>query len=1181
MKKKIEQLLNGKFEYEQPGLLFSSEKLFITLKAGETRRGELYLGTENNERIRGYITSSHRRLVPGLGKFSGTTVCLPYGADGVGMEPGQRVEGWLCFTTNVGEYRLPFVIEAEKVQMRTSAGAVENLEDFREIARGDFREAHRLFTDKSFHTVIDCAENRDRALYAGLSRQPVTYQNLEEFFVGRGDKEPVNISLAREERSFYSVKESSRESFVVQRSGWGHLRLEVSSRGDFLEVPRRVVTDEDFIGSTYEVSYIIRKEKLGKGNQFGEIVVQSPYQKLTYRVTASRGSQVQVNVNSREKRNRLSLLRDFVEYRMGDMDAKTWAGSCHFTLNQLREEGCAYPEYRLFEAYLLYAEDRKEEAAALLKSYQKSLFSREDLEQAGVYLYLCTVTGLYRDWDQALKKIRKFYMEKPDSFFLAWVLIQMDREYSNTPSRTARLLEELFERGCRSPLLYAEAWNCVSRELSLLHRLSRFWIQVFLFAARRGRLTDELVMRIAYLSGYEKSYNESLYQVLSMGYEEFPTDDTLEAICKYVMKGNPRRTEYFRWFSLAVERGIRITRLYEYYVETLDTSYQRGLPKPLLMYFTYNDNTLGDAKKAFVYASVISHRDQERGTYENYKESMAEFAARKLAEGRISEDYAVLYQEFMSEPRTQAEASAIAGKLFTFRLYCDDPKIRQIIVRHSQMDREEAYPCVQGVGYPRIYTEDAAILFQDDKQRRYASTVEYNLVRLMDEREILPRVLEKGAEDPGVLLHFCESTAVSRENLGIFKKAAEHSAFSPEYRDSVRKKLLDYYAAHAWQEDLDGELKNLDYREYVRVDRRKLLEVLIGRGFFAQAMGLVEEFGCEGIDDGSLLKLTSRMILRCEMAEDDELAALASEIYRKGKYDEVTLSYLMKYRFGPIDEMLSIWKSARGFEMDTYDLEERILGLLMLAGDYRKEGEEVLSSYMDQVGRKRVMGAYLTHLAYGMLVKELPWDDFMRSTLFYAWEDEWTMDRICRIALLYVLSREKKLDDKRQKLEEELLKEFAGAGMAFAFFGMLKAELLSPYQLDDKTIVECHAHPDSQVTLFYALDTGLGMPAEFKSEPLHSMYEGIFVKTFTLFYGETLRYYFRITHNGRTKKTSERTVAMNRVEGAPMSKYQLLNQMLSARKLGKDAEVMEKLRQYLRREQYMKEMFVLDMEEEG
>ena len=41
----------------------------------------------------------------------------------------------------------------------------------------------------------------------------------------------------------------------------------------------------------------------------------------------------------------------------------------------------------------------------------------------------------------------------------------------------------------------------------------------------------------------------------------------------------------------------------------------------------------------------------------------------------------------------------------------------------------------------------------------------------------------------------------------------------------------------------------------------------------------------------------------------------------------------------------------------------------------------------------------------------------------------------------------------------------------------------------------------------------------------------------------------------------------------------MLNQILCARKLEKDSEVIKKLRQYLRQERYVKEMFVMNVEE--
>ena len=55
----------------------------------------------------------------------------------------------------------------------------------------------------------------------------------------------------------------------------------------------------------------------------------------------------------------------------------------------------------------------------------------------------------------------------------------------------------------------------------------------------------------------------------------FSGKNLVDSICKYIMKGQPGKKEYFRWYALAVEQDIRITRLYEYYIETMP----RGVSK--------------------------------------------------------------------------------------------------------------------------------------------------------------------------------------------------------------------------------------------------------------------------------------------------------------------------------------------------------------------------------------------------------------------------------------------------------------------------------------------------------------------------------------------------------------------------------------------------------------------------
>mgnify|MGYP000340967792 CR=1 FL=1 len=149
------------------------------MKAGETKRGEVYVGTEDNQKIRGYVTSSSRRVVPGMDHISGTTVRLPLGIDTVGLAPGENLKGWLCFTTNIGEARLPFEIEIEKEEIRSFSGVVGNLDEFVKVARDDFKEAFRIFKDASFTRILENEDQKIQTLYYGLSRQPVTYQHLE------------------------------------------------------------------------------------------------------------------------------------------------------------------------------------------------------------------------------------------------------------------------------------------------------------------------------------------------------------------------------------------------------------------------------------------------------------------------------------------------------------------------------------------------------------------------------------------------------------------------------------------------------------------------------------------------------------------------------------------------------------------------------------------------------------------------------------------------------------------------------------------------------------------------------------------------------------------------------------------------------------------------------------------
>ena len=138
----------------------------------------------------------------------------------------------------------------------------------------------------------------------------------------------------------------------------------------------------------------------------------------------------------------------------------------------------------------------------------------------------------------------------------------------------------------------------------------------------------------------------------------------VKGICKLIMKGEPRKQEYFRWYELAVLSQLKITGLYEYYIETMSRNYQKVLPKVIRLYFGYN-NTLSDKKKAFVYSNMIRNKEIDPETYQAYRNKMETFAYEKIKEGRMNEDFAVVYQEFCVDSKDENVRAALARVLFT------------------------------------------------------------------------------------------------------------------------------------------------------------------------------------------------------------------------------------------------------------------------------------------------------------------------------------------------------------------------------------------------------------------------------------------------------------------------------------------------------------------------------------
>ena len=85
LKRKIEHLLNGKFEYSAPPLVILPEEVTVKVEPGEVMRGTLWIESPDGKKVRGFLYSSNPRMICEPNEFQGIKNEIHYQVDGNGF----------------------------------------------------------------------------------------------------------------------------------------------------------------------------------------------------------------------------------------------------------------------------------------------------------------------------------------------------------------------------------------------------------------------------------------------------------------------------------------------------------------------------------------------------------------------------------------------------------------------------------------------------------------------------------------------------------------------------------------------------------------------------------------------------------------------------------------------------------------------------------------------------------------------------------------------------------------------------------------------------------------------------------------------------------------------------------------------------------------------------------------
>lgn len=874
MKNKIKRFANGDFHIPQPDIIFPETHIIMRVGEGEKYQGNFSLQNESEGTIRGLVYPSSFRVHCDEQGFDGNPVNISYTYDGTGLVPGHVEHGKFTIVCNGGEYDISFTAIIEKPYVMTRYGKIQSLEDFKKLTYRDSMEAEKLFRSRDFYTILKYEDKRIQALYDNMRKWELDQQAMEEFLVGCKQKEKIFLTLDEESRAFSSLPEMRKEILTIKKNTWGYLSIDVRVEGDFLRVDRSRLISDEFIGNSCRLEYFISQEHLHKGNNFGQIILETPYEVLHYEVIVEKES----DYDEEHREGTLlfaSILKSYLEYEAGRVDINTWTEETLKKISKLRDRDEKNELYLLVHAHICLIGQRMEEAKWLLESYNYNRFAiGKDVELSSYYLYLTTLLSNDTIGQRRVaEELSRSYMKHPESWMILCMLVNVDAEYKILSERL-RVLEKLFyEERTGSLIFYMEAFRCFREKSSSLKKLGMFEVRVLLFAARYRLMTKELALYTANLASQLKDFDKHLYQVLVLCYKMYEEPMILTAICTLLIKGGCMDNRYFVWFEKAVESEMKIAQLYEYYIETLNEKrFKKPLPRSVYLYFMHG-NTLNYLKKAFLYANLITYEDDSSEIYAHYRDEMEAFAWNQLDRRHINEHLRTIYKRFvveraMNPDRIKALYDVCNSYEITTKV--PDMKFIHVISEDGEITQKAAY--TENGAQVFLYAKTDRLVWEGKDGRHYTDTVPYESKRLFYElrymdlckkyinslklnnqeeaEELTLEVVKKEGMDHYVdseIMALCSRTI--RENNYENDDFLTYVCYELFKRKQYDRAILTYLATYYCGTTVDMKRLWREAREY-EVHTHKLAERILTQMLFAEAVfgevGVFEDYYAEG-----------------------------------------------------------------------------------------------------------------------------------------------------------------------------------------------------------------------------------------------------------------------------------------------------------------------------------------------
>lgn len=1177
---RIGQIAAGRFNGTKPILAFSDETIDLSVIEGRSEAGSFVIESTNQIKICGIVYSTNPRMECLNPHFEGEKVRIRYQFNSKGLTEGDACEGKFVIVCNQIEYSLSFCARITRLYAEASTGAVKSLDDFTRLAASNWDEAYHLFYNRNFLNTIPYDNVYERLTYEGFACARPSGQNMEEFLIGVNKKQPVSISVDKSEEIFMASKEPQSGCFTITKDNWGYTEIRLRTDCEFIKLSKPVLTHDDFIGKTYLYEYIIDASAMHAGRNFGRIYIDGVYQSFTIDITAGvrddDGSISDIAVTKDIKECMVGIMELYTSFRLKRIVTGVWANETISILNHLHALMPDEHMYELMKAQAFIINRQRQEAKWILDDFKHTNPDKK-APIWGYYLYLMTLLEREPSYiDNMTHEVELIFYENPDSVLLFWVLLFLRNQYFDDNAGKLKDIKYWVLRGCSSPYLYIEAYYLISQDPYLIKELSVFELRILSWAVKKKALTKELAGAIFEAVDLAGGFDNRVYELLTAAYEICPEAEYVGIICSYLIKGHKNDTCFHKWFELGIENKLRLTGLYESYLLTMDDRQISPVPKIIQMYFSY-DNKLPYRKLAVLYNNIIAAKETEPEVYHKYRKAMGRFAMDQVQLRHIDDNLAVLYEDMLELGFINEELSAaFSDIIYTHKLIVFDKRIVRAIIYQNEMKEPQIVPVTDQCAYFELFSNDYVILFEDSRGYRYVKSISYRLQRLMDAEKYLDRCISLSPDRPQYIVsHFKnvrDYSDFTKGDLKLFKPVFYSESFSDSYKAVMGYRILKYCQLHDYEDYVRPFLQSIDFDILQKDARKYLIDMLVSNRLYEKAYDMAMEYGIDMLAAASQVVLCENA-LKVQHVDDDFMVQLAISAFKTGKYSDLVLKYLCENYTGPTDELINLWHAADKFSISSMKLDERILEQGIYTQIEPEKISDIFLEYYKRAGNDKLILAYISLVAHGYLHSGGCKADFIFDIIEKRFIGNRTLNDACQLALLKHFAEKTDITQAELEIEDTLLKYYIYNNMYFDFFARLDYRLLEKYFIYDKAFLQYESTPGAHVVLHYSRDED---GEEFNSEDMVEMYDGIYVKTFVIFFGELIRYYITEEHDNSIEVKESNRLTCNNIPGDnDHSRYDLINEMIISDTLSDETTLKSNIDEYKRLDAATKRLFKL------